>query len=94
MNRHRAVPMFPSSEIVIHGDFNAHHGDWLNSDRTNYAWHITQMVSAITGIPDVDGHKRSLLALKPSTDLTYRELANLRRPFFGFDGSLRGPQTK
>ncbi|CAF4954300.1 unnamed protein product [Pieris macdunnoughi] len=63
----------PTAEIVIHGDFNAHHADWLGSDTTDHAgrsfhdfalaYDLTQMVPAITRIPDVDGHKPSLLDL-------------------------------
>ncbi|CAF4937092.1 unnamed protein product [Pieris macdunnoughi] len=63
----------PTAEIVILGDFNAHHADWLGSETTDHAgrsfhdlalaYDLTQMVPAITRIPDVDGHKPSLLDL-------------------------------
>ncbi|CAH4034697.1 unnamed protein product [Pieris brassicae] len=63
----------PTAEIVILGDFNAHHADWLGSETTDHAgrsfhdfalaYDLSQMVPAITRIPDVDGHKPSLLDL-------------------------------
>lgn len=30
-------PQIPSAEIVLLGDFNAHHGDWLSSSDTDHA---------------------------------------------------------
>ncbi|CAG4935338.1 unnamed protein product [Colias eurytheme] len=63
----------PSAEIVVLGDFNAHHAEWLKSRTTDYAgrsfhdfilsYGLTQLVSAPTRIPDVEDHAPSLLDL-------------------------------
>lgn len=63
----------PSAEIVILGDFNAHHAEWLGSSTTDHAgrsahdfalaYGLTQLVAAPTRVPDVENHKPSLLDL-------------------------------
>ncbi|CAG4949277.1 unnamed protein product [Colias eurytheme] len=63
----------PSAEIVVLGDFNAHHAEWLKSRTTDHAgrsfydfvlsYGLTQLVSAPTRIPDVEDHTPSLLDL-------------------------------
>ncbi|CAK1584631.1 unnamed protein product [Parnassius mnemosyne] len=63
-----------SAEIVILGDFNAHHGGWLGSRLTDHAicrsvydfalaYGLTQLVTSPTRIPDVEDHVPSLLDL-------------------------------
>ncbi|CAK1589472.1 unnamed protein product [Parnassius mnemosyne] len=52
----------PSAEIVILGDFNAHHAEWLGSRSTDHAgrsvydfalaYGLTQLVASPTRIPD------------------------------------------
>ncbi|XP_045500068.1 uncharacterized protein LOC123697570 [Colias croceus] len=68
---------FPSAELVVLGDFNAHHVEWLGSRTTDHAgrtvhdfalaYGLTQLVSSPTRIPDVEGHTPSLLDLLLST---------------------------
>ncbi|CAK1584849.1 unnamed protein product [Parnassius mnemosyne] len=63
----------PSAEIVILGDFNAHHAEWLGSRSTDHAgrsvydfalaYGLTQLVTSPTRIPDVEDHVPSLLDL-------------------------------
>ncbi|CAK1602927.1 unnamed protein product [Parnassius mnemosyne] len=63
----------PSAEIVILGDFNAHHAEWLGSRLTDHAgrsvydfalaYGLTQLVTSPTRIPDVEDHTPSLLDL-------------------------------
>ncbi|CAK1600021.1 unnamed protein product [Parnassius mnemosyne] len=61
----------PSAEIVILGDLNAHHAEWLGSRLTDHAgrsvydfalaYGLTQLVTSPTRIPDVEDHTPSLL---------------------------------
>ncbi|XP_063636069.1 uncharacterized protein LOC134806671 [Cydia splendana] len=63
----------PSAELVILGDFNAHHSEWLGSLRTDYAgravhsfaaaYDLSQIVDGPTRIPDIEGHTPALLDL-------------------------------
>lgn len=63
----------PSAVIVLLGDFNAHHCEWLGSQKTDHAgrslhdfalaYGLTQMVPSHTRIPDVEDHTPSLLDL-------------------------------
>ncbi|CAK1578452.1 unnamed protein product [Parnassius mnemosyne] len=63
----------PSAEIVILGDFNAHHAEWLGSRLTDHAgrsvydfalaYDLTQLVTSPTRIPDVEDRTPSLLDL-------------------------------
>ncbi|XP_045500113.1 uncharacterized protein LOC123697614 [Colias croceus] len=63
----------PSAEIVVLGDFNAHHIEWLKSRTTDHAgksvydlalaYGLTQLVASPTRIPDVEDHTPSLLDL-------------------------------
>ncbi|XP_063545771.1 uncharacterized protein LOC134753763 [Cydia strobilella] len=63
----------PSAEIIVLGDFNAHNAEWLGSSKTDHAgrsvynfalaYGLTQLVTAPTRIPDVEGHEPSLLDL-------------------------------
>lgn len=63
----------PSAEIVILGDFNAHHVEWLGSHTTDHAgrsvhdfalaYGLTQLVLSPTRVPDVDHHRATLLDL-------------------------------
>ncbi|XP_013173125.1 PREDICTED: RNA-directed DNA polymerase from mobile element jockey-like, partial [Papilio xuthus] len=67
------LAQIPSAEIVVLGDFNAHHAEWLGSRTTDHAgrsvhdfalsYDLTQLVSSPTRIPDVDDHTPSLLDL-------------------------------
>ncbi|CAG5011737.1 unnamed protein product [Parnassius apollo] len=60
-----------SKEIVILGDFNAHHAEWLGSRLTDHAgrsvhdfalaYGLTQLVTSPTRISDVEDHAPSLL---------------------------------
>ncbi|XP_045509327.1 uncharacterized protein LOC123704883 [Colias croceus] len=63
----------PTIEIVVLGDFNAHHAEWLCSRNTDHAgrsfrdfalaYDLTQLVPSPTRIPDVEDHTPSLLDL-------------------------------
>ncbi|CAK1596057.1 unnamed protein product [Parnassius mnemosyne] len=67
------LQQIPSAEIVILGDFNAHHAEWLGSRLTDHAgrsvydfalaYGLTQLVTSPTRIPDVEDHTPSLLDL-------------------------------
>ncbi|XP_045541428.1 uncharacterized protein LOC123722911 [Papilio machaon] len=67
------LAQIPSAEIVVLGDFNAHHADWLGSRTTDHAgrsvhdfalsYDLTQLVTSPTRIPDVEDHTPSLLDL-------------------------------
>ena len=67
------LEQMPSVEIVILGDFNAHHADWLGSRSTDHAgrsvhdfalaYGLSQLVSSPTRVPDVADHVPSLLDL-------------------------------
>lgn len=68
-----AQEQFPSAEMVVLGDFNAHHELWLGSSKTDHAGRaahafalthdLTQLVNQPTRIPDVASHAPSLLDL-------------------------------
>ncbi|CAG4968326.1 unnamed protein product [Parnassius apollo] len=67
------LQQIPSAEVVILGDFNAHHAEWLGSRLTDHAgrsvhdfalaYGLTQLVTSPTRIPDVEDHAPSLLDL-------------------------------
>lgn len=67
------LEQIPSAEIVVLGDFNAHHIEWLGSQRTDHAgrsvhafamaYGLTQVISSPTRVPDVEDHMPSLLDL-------------------------------
>ncbi|KAJ0180875.1 hypothetical protein K1T71_002960 [Dendrolimus kikuchii] len=67
----------PSAEVLVLGDFNAHHKEWLGSRTTDHAgkcaanlalaYGLTQMVSNPTRIPDIETHTPSLLDLLLTT---------------------------
>ncbi|KAA5578488.1 hypothetical protein F3G14_18890, partial [Acinetobacter baumannii] len=69
----RILEQIPTAEIVVLGDFNAHHSDWLGSTRTDHAGRsahdfaisngLTQMVPSPTRVPDVEDHSPSLFDL-------------------------------
>ena len=68
-----ALTLHPSANIFVFGDFNAHHREWLNHDRSDAAGIHThnfaisqslhQTVDFVTRIPDRDDHSPSLLDL-------------------------------
>lgn len=68
---------YPCAEVVILGDFNAHHTEWLSSRTTDYAgrtvynfahaYGFSQLVSDFTRIPDIEDHTRSMLDLLLTT---------------------------
>ena len=68
-----ALTSYPSANIFVFGDFNAHHREWLNHDRSDAAGIHThnfaisqslhQTVDFVTRIPDRDDHSPSLLDL-------------------------------
>ncbi|XP_026318656.1 ionotropic receptor 75a-like [Hyposmocoma kahamanoa] len=67
------LQQLPSVEVLILGDFNAHHMEWLGSARTDYtgravrdfaaAYDLTQLVDGQTRVPDIEGHTPGLLDL-------------------------------
>ncbi|CAG4956470.1 unnamed protein product [Colias eurytheme] len=70
---------FPSAQIVLLGDFNACHSQWLFPFRKtdhagkevfNFATshNLTQLVTDATRIPDVEGHSANCLDLLMTTD--------------------------
>lgn len=73
----RVLEKFPTAEIVVLGDFNGHHADWLGSRRTDHAgraahelaltYGLSQLVTGITRLPDVHNHEPSLLDLMLTT---------------------------
>ncbi|XP_045492437.1 uncharacterized protein LOC123691896 [Colias croceus] len=68
-----ALEQIPSAEIIVLGDFNAHHTQWLGSRLTDHAGRsvydfalangLRQLVSSITRLPDVVDHTPSMLDL-------------------------------
>ena len=69
----------PSANVVVFGNFNIHHKDWLTccgrTDRPGEFCHnfsisnyLTQMVNFPTWIPDCDSHSPALLDLFISSD--------------------------
>ena len=67
------ISIKPSANVIIFGDFNVHHKDWLtNSGGTDQPGELcyvfisnglTQMVNFPTWIPDCDSHRPALLDL-------------------------------
>ena len=73
------ISIKPSANVIIFGDFNVHHKDWLTNsggtDRTGELFYnfsisndLTQMVNFPTRIPDCDSHSPALLDLFISSD--------------------------
>lgn len=68
-----ALGQFPNAELVVLGDFNAHHETWLGSVKTDHAGRtahafalthdLTQLVLQPTRMPDIVGQAPSLLDL-------------------------------
>lgn len=68
-----AQERYPQAELVILGDFNAHHEPWLGSSKTDHAGrtahafalmhNLTQLVTQPTRMPDIVGHAPSILDL-------------------------------
>ena len=78
-NIDEVLPINPSANVFVFGDFNVHHKDWLTysggTDRPGelcYNFSISndliQMVNFSTGIPDSDCHSPALLDLFLSSD--------------------------
>lgn len=71
------LQQFPSAEVIVLGDFNAHHNEWLGSSRTDHAgraaynlalaYGFSQLVPGPTRIPDIESHEPSLLDLLLTT---------------------------
>ncbi|CAH2084689.1 unnamed protein product [Euphydryas editha] len=69
----KVLELYPSTELVILGDFNAHHTEWLSSRSTDYAgrcahefalaYGYSQLVHSPTRIPDIEDHTSSILDL-------------------------------
>ncbi|CAH2267193.1 jg2923 [Pararge aegeria aegeria] len=67
------LEQIPTAEVVILGDSNAHHVDWLGSRTTDHAgrsaynfvlaYDLSQLVSVPTRVPDIEDHSPSLLDL-------------------------------
>ena len=67
----------PAAEVVVLGDFNAHHKEWLGSRTTDTwgramynmasAYGLSQLVIQPTRIPDIESHEPSLLDLLLTT---------------------------
>ncbi|XP_062528539.1 uncharacterized protein LOC134200191 [Bombyx mori] len=74
----RVLEQYPSAEVVVLGDFNAHHQEWLGSRTTDLpgraaydfalAYGLSQLVTQPTRVPDIEGHEPSLLDLLLTTD--------------------------
>ena len=73
-NIDKAHVLQPSSNIMVHGDFNAHNNEWFHHSHTTdvaglfchkfaMAQALTQIVDFPTHIPDHDYHHPYLLAL-------------------------------
>ena len=74
-----AQQRFPSAQLVLLGDFNAHHQEWLFPyQSTDHAGRemrklaltldLTQLVQEATRVPDVDSHTANCLDLLLTTD--------------------------
>lgn len=73
----RVLEQYPTAELVILGDFNAHHKEWLKSRTTDYAggsvydlalaYGFSQIVPEPTRVPDIETHTASLLDLLLTT---------------------------
>ncbi|CAG4938916.1 unnamed protein product [Colias eurytheme] len=70
---------FPSAQIVLLGDFNACHSEWLFPyQKTDHAgreifnfatsYNLSQLVKEATRIPDIEGHTSNCLDLLLTTD--------------------------
>ncbi|XP_022831849.1 uncharacterized protein LOC111360210 [Spodoptera litura] len=69
----RIIEQYPFAELVILGDFNAHHTEWLSSRSTDcagrcahefaLAYGFSQLVHSPTRIPDIENHTSSILDL-------------------------------
>ncbi|XP_045447831.1 uncharacterized protein LOC123656168 [Melitaea cinxia] len=75
----KARERYPSAQLVILGDFNAHHQEWLYPYQvTDHAGRevrklaltldLTQLVNCATRVPDVDSHTANCLDLFLTTD--------------------------
>ena len=78
-NINKVLPINPSANVFVFGDFNVHHKDWLTySSGTDQpselcynfsiANDLTQMVNFPTRIPDCDSHNPALLDLFLTSD--------------------------
>ena len=78
-NTDEVLSINPSANVVVFGDFNVHHKDWLTySGGTDWPGELcynfcisndlTQMVNFPTRIPDCDSHSPALLDLFLSSD--------------------------
>ncbi|XP_059056926.1 uncharacterized protein LOC131850642 [Achroia grisella] len=73
----KVLEQYPSANLVILGDFNAHHTEWLRSRITDHAgrtahefalaYGFSQLVHSPTRIPDIETHTSSLLDLLLTT---------------------------
>ncbi|KAJ8730179.1 hypothetical protein PYW07_017217 [Mythimna separata] len=74
-----AQQRYPSAQLVLLGDFNAHHQEWLFPFQcTDHAGremrklaltlNLTQLVQGATRVPDVDSHTPNCLDLLLTTD--------------------------
>ena len=76
----KALSENPSANIVVCGDFNVHHSEWLGSSFTDNAGietfnfsvsqNLTQIIDFPTRFPDNDAHSPSLLDLCMVSDAT------------------------
>ena len=78
-NIDEVLPINPSANVFVFGDFNVHHKDWFTyssgTDRPGELCYnfsisndLTQMVNFPTRIPDCDSHSPALLDLFISSD--------------------------
>ena len=74
-----AQQRYPSAQLVLLGDFNAHHQEWLfpyqctdhagrETRKLALALNLTQLVQGATRVPDVDSHTANCLDLLLTTD--------------------------
>ncbi|KAL0841463.1 hypothetical protein ABMA28_015145 [Loxostege sticticalis] len=70
---------YPTAQLVLLGDFNAHHKEWLfpfmktdhagrEARKFALSLNLTQLVQVATRVPDVDGHTANCLDLLLTTD--------------------------
>ncbi|CAH0397242.1 unnamed protein product [Chilo suppressalis] len=101
-----AQAQFPNAELVFLGDFNAHHGLWLGSSKTDHAGisahafalthDLTQLVDQPTRIPDIASQAPSLLDLLLTTHPQEYQIV-VRAPLDSSDHcliSVKVPQAK
>ncbi|CAH0404519.1 unnamed protein product [Chilo suppressalis] len=101
-----AQAQFPNAELVFLGDFNAHHGLWLGSSKTDHAGisahafalthDLTQLVDQPTRIPDIASQAPSLLDLLLTTHPQEYQIV-VRAPLGSSDHcliSVKVPQAK